>query len=158
MSWSRIIRFAKQRQVPVIITDETGEDPMILVSLDALEQALDGSVGPDIPTPPPAPRSTTPSFVPEPEPAVKTATEVSNTAPFVEPIMYQEPVSSLVIDDFETPTPAASVPVSSARAADIEIMTLPEVPETASTPELMDSVLPEKTKDISLEERFFLDL
>ncbi len=68
MSWSRILRFARERQVPVIVTDETGEDPLILLSLDQLEEALGGAVEPS-PSPMPAPRPPTPSFVPEPTPS-----------------------------------------------------------------------------------------
>ncbi|MDQ5919278.1 MAG: hypothetical protein QG668_5 [Patescibacteria group bacterium] len=65
MSWSRILRFARERQVPVIVTNETGEDPLILLSLDQLEEALGGAVDPS-PTPmPTSPRPPTPSFVPE---------------------------------------------------------------------------------------------
>lgn len=64
MSWSRILRFARERQVPVIVTDETGEDPMILLSLDQLEQALGGESVPTDPTPV-SPKPTTPTFVPE---------------------------------------------------------------------------------------------
>ncbi len=217
MSWARILRFAKQRQVPVVITDESGEDPMILLSLDALEQALDGGVGPDLPPPTPAPRSTTPSFVPEqfempiykeapptvveepvpepesieivldPEPELAPEPEpepVPESTPVSEPIpdLQQESVSvikteptpiPLVINDFETPEPPKSVPVGEDRHAEVEIMTppmsAPPSVKEAPTPEikteeaksgLADTVKliePAKSKDISLEERFFLD-
>lgn len=213
MSWARILRFAKQRQVPVIITDESGEDPMILLSLDALEQALDGGVGPDLPPPTPAPRSTTPSFVPEqfeipvyketpptvveesvsepesieivsdPEPESEPE-PVPESTPVLEPIpeLQLEPVSvihpepapiPLVINDFETPESPKSVPVGEDRHAEVEIMTppmsAPPSVKEAPTPEikteeaksgLADTVKliePAKSKDISLEERFFLD-
>lgn len=115
MSWARILRFAKQRQVPVVITDESGEDPMILLSLDALEQALDGGVGPDLPPPTPAPRSTTPSFVPE-----QFEMPVYKEAP---PVVEEEPV----------PEPES-----------IEIVLDPE-PELAPEPESEPEPVPEST-------------
>jgi len=65
MSWSRILRFARERQVPVIVTNETGEDPLILLSLDQLEEALGGAVDPSPAPMPASPRPPTPSFVPE---------------------------------------------------------------------------------------------
>lgn len=72
MSWSRILRFARERQVPVIVTNETGEDPLILLSLDQLEEALGGAVDPSPAPAPSSPRPPTPSFVPEsvPEPVL----------------------------------------------------------------------------------------
>lgn len=212
MSWARILRFAKQRQVPVVITDESGEDPMILLSLDALEQALDGGVGPDLPPPTPAPRSTTPSFVPEqfevpvyketpfvaaeefvaePESGeLASAVEsevileevpVPELIPepkleLISPIEPDElvPATPLVINDFETPEPTKPVlVVGDDRHSEVEIMT-PPMPaplpiEAAPTTEikadeaksgLADAIKttdPAKPKDISLEERFFLD-
>lgn len=169
MSWSRILRFAKQRQVPVIITDESGEEPMILLSLDALEQALDGGVGPELPTPAPAPRSTTPSFVPEPEyveapPVSETVAQIEDVLPEAEPTEskpepdadpLQEPkvaVEPVVINDFETPEPAKPATSSETRLSEVEIMTPPDaVQSPVEAPE------PAKPKEISLEERFFLD-
>lgn len=45
MSWAQIFRFSRERQVPIIVTDEQGERPMVLLSLEQLEAALDGRVG-----------------------------------------------------------------------------------------------------------------
>lgn len=45
MSWAQIFRFSRERQVPIIVTDERGERPMVLLSLEQLEAALDGRVG-----------------------------------------------------------------------------------------------------------------
>lgn len=103
MSWQRILRFAKIRQVPVIITDETGEDPMILLSLDQLEQALDGGVGPDIPPPPPAPRPTTPSFAPE-EVMMPDAEPVPESVDAAEPVS-EVPATDVALESINVMTP-----------------------------------------------------
>lgn len=104
MSWSRILRFAKERQVPVIVTDETGEDPMILLSLDALEAALDGGASPVAPPQPPAPvRSTTPSFVPDP--AFEADEESAD-----EQDLFSEPTSSVDLEDISVPPSLESRP------------------------------------------------
>ena len=50
MAWSRILRFARERRVPIVVTDDEGESPMVLVSLEELEAILDGN---DRSTPPP---------------------------------------------------------------------------------------------------------
>jgi hypothetical protein len=138
MSWQRILRFAKQRQVPVIITDESGEDPMILLSLDALEQALDGAgTGPDLPPVQPTPKSTTPSFVPD---------VYENEVPFVAALPVQPPEAvpeaASIIEDIaptlNTPDETLAVspavlPVESDEAIDAELVSS-EMPVVAEEP------------------------
>ncbi len=69
---------------------------MILLSLDALEQALDGGANPVIPSQPPAPPrpSATPSFVPEPvaeePPSPPESVEPEPVA--LEPAVHTDPV------------------------------------------------------------------
>lgn len=182
MSWQRILRFARQRQVPVIVTDESGEDPMILLSLDQLEQALDGNIGPDLPPPPPAPRATTPSFVPDissPEPEL-----VQTSTPASEPIL--RPSEEIFVPEIATPSMAEEVPApvpeekkptffvdepvkgesvpEGLPAPEPEIITpnMPPVPQELAIPEpvavpVASPVQPVPAQDLSLEERFFLD-
>lgn len=157
MSWQRILRFAKIRQVPVIITDETGEDPMILLSLDQLEQALDGNVGPDIPPPTPAPRSTTPAFVPE------------ETATFSEEVLEEviaqtEPVDSLELIKVMVPPIAPAIEPELERVLEPEIVTpiAVEPPRAGASLEEESKASPQAspqapTAEMSLEERFFLE-
>lgn len=178
MSWQRILRFARQRQVPVIVTDESGEDPMILLSLDQLEQALDGSIGPDLPPPPPASRATTPSFVPdilssEPEPApapepVSIVPEEVFVPEIVTPTIVEEvpaPILEEEIVTFPVSEPIKSEPpVEMPAKPEPEIITpnMPPIPQELTVsepivPPSVPSVPPAVVSDLSLEERFFLD-
>lgn len=179
MSWQRILRFARQRQVPVIVTDESGEDPMILLSLDQLEQALDGSIGPDLPPPPPAPRATTPSFVPDisspepeiipvPEPVPTVSEEVlipeKETLPSVTeeggmPIPEGGTLNLLTDTSLETellpkavakPEPEIITPDMPPVSQELTV-TKPVVVPAAPAVQLSAAA------DLSLEERFFLD-
>ncbi len=157
MSWQRILRFAKQRQVPVIITDESGEEPLILLSLDQLEQALDGGAGPDLPPPAPAPRPATPSFIPEQsvpssesEPVQAESPELPATplpaalSTFAELEQAAEPLAQPAIDIITPPDPEA-----------------PKLPPESDQPQPVPPPAPPTTAptrpDLSLEERFFLD-
>ncbi len=137
MSWLRIVRFAKSRHIPVIITDETGEDPLILVSLDELEQALDGAL-PEAPVPTPVPRTPTPSFVPE---------EVVEEVPAI----ITEPVPAPVVPA----PPKAHLPLE-------ESAVIPTVATGGTQPihqNEAEIVVPPQPTDLtlSLEERFFLE-
>lgn len=168
MSWQRILRFAKMRQVPVIITDETGEDPMILLSLDQLEQALDGGVGPDIPPPTPAPRPTTPSFAPEeaiiPEASEPEPQNAVTEAPAIEP--EQEAAFSAItvmVPPIEAVVVAPEQPFSETSP---EVMVGPPLIETVPLPtaateaEKNQPIEPSKSlppTEMSMEERFFLE-
>ncbi len=154
MSWQRILRFAKMRQVPVIVTDETGEDPMILLSLDQLEQALDGGVGPDIPPPAPSPRPTTPSFAPE-EATIPEA---------IEPGLQNAPAEiSSIEPEQEAAFSAITVMVPPVEAA----IVAPELPVSEPFPEAktaapqdeqpVEPSKPAPTSEMSMEERFFLE-
>ncbi len=156
MSWQRILRFAKIRQVPVIITDETGEDPMILLSLDQLEQALDGNVGPDIPPPVPAPRSTTPSFAPEEAVALPEEVLEEATITEAEPVDTLESINVMVpptmptaeLDLQQTPEPEIVTPIA------IEPVPAPSVIPPEEEPQKAPQTPP---AEMSLEERFFLE-
>ncbi len=168
MSWQRILRFAKMRQVPVIITDETGEDPMILLSLDQLEQALDGGVGPDIPPPTPAPRPTTPSFAPEeaiipeaiePEPQI-----VVTEAPVIEPeqeaafsaITVMVPPIEAVVVAPEQPFSETS-PEVMVGPPPIETVTMPTAATEAEKNQPTEPAKSSPPTEMSMEERFFLE-
>lgn len=163
MSWQRILRFAKVRQVPVIITDETGDDPMILLSLDQLEQALDGNAGPDIPPPVPAPRSTTPAFAPEE--AVSEAAAVPSEQVIEEPtalmdervVTGAEHTNTVELINVMVPPTIAQEEPRTERPPEPEIMT-PIAPIPIPAP-IEESPKPPQapTSEMSLEERFFLE-
>lgn len=177
MSWQRILRFAKQRQVPVIITDESGEEPLILLSLDQLEQALDGGAGPDLPPPAPAPRPTTPSFVPEystPSPDSDNES-VSVEPPPIQTESAEPPATPLpaVLSTFAELEQAAVVDRPVQPIVNIVTPPEPEEPKKQILEEVVQPVVePKKDEpappsappatsptrpDLSLEERFFLD-
>ena len=168
MSWQRILRCAKMRQVAVIITDETGEDPMILLSLDQLEQALDGGVGPDIPPPTPAPRPTTPSFAPEeaiiPEVIEPEPQNVVTEAPVIEPeqeaafsaiTVMLPPIEAVVVAP-EQPLSETSPEVMVGPPL-IETVTMPPMATEAEKKQPTELSKPSPTTEMSMEERFFLE-
>lgn len=164
MSWQRILRFAKMRQVPVIITDETGEDPMILLSLDQLEQALDGGVGPDIPPPTPAPRPTTPSFAPE-EVIVPETIEPEREAAF-SAITVMVPPMPDEHNDVAHAEGRVVAPEQPTTEASHDVITVPPQVDPATTPsaptepekrQSIEPLKPPPTTEMSMEERFFLE-
>ena len=136
MSWSRILRFAKTRQVPVIITDELGEDPMVLVSLDQLEEALDGAVHEPYAPPPASPRATTPNFLPEESSVANAVAE----EPIIPPLSV--PPEHEIIQEHEIITPHT------------QMQEAVQTQEVVQTPVVQT---PAADASMNLEERFFLE-